>query len=157
MRTQAPTLALLLLLVSVPCRAQDAQENPGSESNASFLECLVEARIDKFEKRADVDAEIAKQLDLKDGAIGKLGVAMIEITVVKAAPKDGKNDACAKLTGNSGRIVAFYELSNKAVKWEKGEILHFDYWAFAGFAPYGVPGKEVWTIRPGNPAAVIRP
>ena len=89
------TLALLFLLVPVPGRTEDAQAKPEeeqSESSSSFLECLVEARVNKVEKRADVDAEIAKQLDLKEDAIGRLGVAMIEITVVKAAPKPGNNE-----------------------------------------------------------------
>jgi len=119
--------------------------------SSSFLECRVEAKVLGVEKKADVDAEIAKALDLEETAIGKLGVVKMEITVTKSSsPKAGQQADCAKLVGVSGTIVAFFELADKTVRLEKGAVLPFDYLGFAGFAPYGVQGRERWMIRAGS-------
>jgi hypothetical protein len=122
------------------------QEARGRSS--SFVECRVEAKVLGVEKKAAVDAAIAKELDLEEAAIGKMGVVKMEIAVTKSSSKAGQQADCTKLVGVSGPVVAFYELADKTVRLEKGAVLPFDYLGYAGFAPYGVPGQEVWTIRP---------
>jgi hypothetical protein len=102
----------------------------------------VEARILKVKKKAEVNAEIAKELRLSEEAVGRLGVAKVKIQVTKAGP----SDACASMAGKSGQVVVCYELSNKDLKLKKGEVVQLHYSSFPGFPPYGVPGWEIWYV-----------
>ncbi len=112
----------------------------------SFVECEVEAKVVKVERRETVNAEIAEALDLEKEMIGKLAVAATDITVLKATSKKGQEEDCARMVGQSGRAVIRYELANKELELAAGKVIQLHYWAFAGFAPYGVPGKEVWWV-----------
>jgi hypothetical protein len=145
------TIAPMLALLALPAAGQ-SQGTPRLEDRvtdkaaSSFVECEVEAKVVKVERRETVNAEIAEALDLEKEAIGKLGVAATDITVLKATSKKGQEEDCARMVGQSGRAVIRYELANKGLNLSNGEVIHLHYWAFAGFAPYGVPGREVWWV-----------
>jgi len=66
--------------------------------------------------------------------------------VLDATSKSGQAEACSRLKGQTGRAVIRFDLADKELKLSAGETIHLHYWAFAGFAPYGVPGKEVWWV-----------
>ena len=124
-------------------RALQAAANPGS----SFLECEVRAKVLKLEKKAAVDAQIAQTLDLPETAIGALGVAKVEIDVLDAKVRRGQKESCDAMVGKTGTIVVRYPLARQDVQLAAGEVLDLDYFGYAGFAPYGVPGRESWTLR----------
>ena len=128
-----------------PEQAINDQEtaNPGS----SFLECEVKAKVLKLEKRAAVDAQIAQTLDLPETAIGVLGVAKVEIDVLDAKVRRGQKESCDAMVGKTGTIVVRYPLARQDMQLGAGEVLDLDYFGYAGFAPYGVPGRESWTLK----------
>lgn len=66
----------------------------------------------------------------------------------KASP--GKKDTgCSGLMGHQGRLVLHYELSDPRVgKLVPGQVVRLHFTALAGFAPYCVPGTEIWTLPP---------
>jgi hypothetical protein len=73
-------------------------------------------------------------------------VTHIEATVVSAKPTPGKKDnGCSELVDKTGDLVVRYELSDaRAEKLAAGKVVRLHFWALPGFAPYGVPGAEVW-------------
>ena len=145
-------LAFIALCPMAPsAHGQETSSPQEDRSPSSFLECEVEAKVVKVERRATVNAEIAEALELEKEMIGKLGVAAADITILQATSKKDQAEDCARLKGQSGRAVIRYELANKELKLEAGEVIQLHYWAFAGFAPYGVPGKEVWWVGPPPP------
>lgn len=117
---------------------------------AGSLDCDVDVRVNQVEKKTKVTAELAKELGLGKDAVGRLGLAALDATAVSAKAGPGKKDTgCADLVGHQGRLVLHYELSDpRAGKLVAGSVIRLHFTALAGFAPYGVPGTEIWTLPP---------
>lgn len=117
--------------------------NPGS----SFVECAVKAKILSLDKRSPVTLEIAQTLGLPEETIGVLAVALVAIDVLDAERRRGSKESCEAMVGKTGKVVVRYGAGTAEPRFAAGEILDLDYFGYAGFPPYGVPGREAWTLR----------
>ncbi|MFY9822232.1 MAG: hypothetical protein WAM82_12695 [Thermoanaerobaculia bacterium] len=148
--------ALIALLgLAVPAISQPAATPPPAEktgsappAHSSYLDCDVDIRVNRIEKKATVTEGLAKQLGLGKEAVGRLGLVKLDGTAVEAkAIPGGDAEGCAALVGHDGSLVVQYELSDPRVETLIPEkVVRLRFTAREGFPLYGVPGSEMWSF-----------